>query len=325
MVDLSCRAMSSVAGHPISDSQSPARGVLLMVAGSLLVPLLDTAAKLLGENHGMPAGQISFARFGLQTIMVLPLLLALQGRAGLRTPQPVLNLVRGVLLAAGTIAFFVALKAMPLADAIAIFFVEPMMVTLLSVVFLRERMDARRIAAVVVGFAGALLIIRPNFAALGAVALLPLLTAVLVSVYLVLGRHLSKTTASLTMHFYTGVGGLLTMTAVLALAWGSPMAELHVIAPVGWTVWGLLMVIGLIATVAHLMFIHAYSLAPATLLAPFGYVEIVSATLFGFLVFGDFPDAMKWLGIAIIVASGIALLWSDRPANSAKLPPTDPI
>lgn len=296
-----------------------------MVAGSLLVPLLDTAAKLLGENHGMPAGQISFARFALQTMMVLPVLLALQGRAGLRTAQPVLNLLRGVLLAGGTIAFFIALKAMPLADAIAIFFVEPMMVTVLSVLFLRERMDARRIAAVVVGFGGALLVIRPNFVALGPVALLPLLTAVVVSIYLVLGRHLSKTTSSLTMHFYTGLGGMLTITAVLAAASGTGVRELQLIEPIGWTVWGLLMVIGLIATVAHLMFIQAYSLAPASLLAPFGYMEIVSATLFGFLFFGDFPDPMKWLGIGVIVASGIALVWTDRPARREELPPTDPI
>lgn len=317
--------MSTSTLPKIVASQTEGRGVWLMVLGSLLVPLLDSAAKLLGEKHGMPTGQIALARFGLQTLMVLPLLLAFEGRAGFLTPHLGLNLLRGVLLAGGTVSFFTALKAMPLADAIAIFFVEPMIVTLLSVVFLREPMDARRIAAVIVGFAGALLVIRPNFVALGAVALLPLLCAVFVSIYAVLGRHLSAATSSLTMHFYAGVGGLLTLSAVMLFGAWSGIEELQTIMPSGWEVWSLLIVLGLVATVAHLMFIQAYRLTPATLLAPFGYFEIVSATLFSIVLFGDVPDLTKWLGIAIIIASGIALVWADRPAGSTQLPPPDPI
>ncbi|WP_210168277.1 DMT family transporter [Aureimonas sp. Leaf454] len=296
-----------------------------MVLGSLLVPLLDTAAKLLGEDHAMPAGQIAFARFALQTLMVLPLVILVEGFAGLKCRHPGLNLLRGVLLAGGTICFFIALKAMPLADAVAIFFVEPMIVTLLSVVFLREAIDIRRIVAVVVGFGGALLVIRPNFTALGAVALLPLLCAVFVSIYAVLGRHLSAATSSITMHFYAGIGGLATISVVMIAGAGTALAEFQTVAPSGWPVWGLLLMLGFVATVAHLMFIQAYRLTPATLLAPFGYMEIVSATLFSILFFGDVPDAVKWLGIAVITASGLGLVWVDRAATSSGSQPPEPI
>jgi drug/metabolite transporter (DMT)-like permease len=295
--------MTTLSADPSTDSRSAARGVLLVILGSLLVPVLDSAAKLLVETHGMPAGQIAFARFGLQTLMVLPLLLAFEGRTGLKVGNLRLNLLRGVLLGFGTIVF-----------------VEPMIVTLLSVLFLGERIDIRRIAAVIVGFCGALLVIRPNFAELGLVATLPLVCAVLVSIYLVLGRHLSRTTSSLAMHFYSGVGGLLTLTAVLAVAAGTGWQEFQTIAPVGLEVWTLLMVLGLVATVAHLMFIHAYRLAPATLLAPFGYFEIVSATFLGLVLFGDFPDAAKWTGTVVIVASGLVLVRADRAAGGTTPP-----
>ncbi len=120
-----------------SNSQASKRGISLMITGTLLTPVLDAAAKILGQHHGMPVGEIALARFVLQTLMVLPFLLALGGWAGLRVRHLRLNLLRGVLLALASVAFFAALKAMPLADAIAIFFVQPMIVTLLSVFFLK--------------------------------------------------------------------------------------------------------------------------------------------------------------------------------------------
>jgi len=295
-----------------SESQATKHGVALMTAGALLTPVPDALAKILGEDFGMPAAEIALARFILQTFTVLPFLLAFGGWAALQVQNLGLNLLRGVLMAVGSIAFFAALKAMPLADAIAIFFVQPTIVTLLSVVFLKEALDLRRIAAVLVGFGGALLVIRPNVAALGFVAILPLICALFFAIYLVLGRHLSAMNSSLAVHFYTGLGGMVSLTVILAIGSVTGVAEFQMIAPIGSSVWGLLAVMSVFASLIHLMYIRAYGLAPAGLLAPFSYFEIVSAAALGLLLFGDFPDPAKGLGMAIIIASGLALVWADR-------------
>lgn len=288
------------------------RGVLLVTAGALLTPLPDAIAKVLGETHGIPAGEIALARFAFQSLTILPFLIAWNGWAGLQVQHLGLNLLRGMLMAAGSVAFFAALKAMPLADAIAIFFVQPMIVTILSIVFLKEPVDIRRIAAVLVGFGGALLVIRPNFSALGMVATLPLVCALCFAIYLVLGRHLSRTDSTLAMHFYTGIGGAASLAIVLLLGSNSGIAALHTVAPSGATVWFLLVAMSILASIVHLIYIQAYRLAPAGLLAPFSYFEIVSAAGLGFLMFRDFPDLTKTIGMAIIIASGLALIWVDR-------------
>ncbi|BDA84762.1 permease [Aureimonas sp. SA4125] len=285
---------------------------MLMILGALLVPGLDAAAKMLGERHAMPAGEIALLRFVLQSLMVFPFLIGREGWQSLRIQNVGLNLFRGVALGVASFLFFLALKNMPLADATAIFFVEPMIVTLLSAVLLKETVGWRRLTAVFVGFLGAVIVIRPNFVALGLVATLPLMTAALVALYLVLSRHLSGRTSPLAMHFYAGIGGSVSMLVICLVGTQAGIAELGLEVPRGAAVWGLLLTTGLFATVAHLLFIQAYRLAPASLLAPFGYFEIVSATILGFLLFGDMPDAGKGIGIAIIVASGVYIAWREN-------------
>lgn len=296
------------------------RGIVLMVLGALLVPGLDAAAKLLGGRHGMPAGEIALLRFVLQCLMVLPFLVALEGWRSLRIRHVRLNLLRGALLGVASFLFFLALKSMPLADATAIFFVEPMMVTLLSALVLKESVGWRRIAAVLVGFLGAVIVIRPNFVALGLVATLPLMTAALVAVYLILSRHLAARTSPLAMHFYAGIGGSLVMLVACLGGMAAGMSEMAIVMPRGQTVWGLLMVMGVFGTLGHLLFVQAYRFAPASLLAPFSYFEIVSATVLGLVLFGDMPDLGKGMGIAIIVASGVYIVWREN--NLAKRPPS---
>lgn len=287
-------------------------GVVWMITAALLTPLPDALAKILGQDYAMSASEIAFARFVFQTITVFPAIIVVNGVAGLRARCLWLNLVRGGLMAVASVAFFVALRLMPLADAIAIFFVQPMIVTVLSILFLREAFDLRRIIAVFCGFAGALLVIQPNVVILGGVALLPLVCALFFAIYLVLGRHLSKVESSLTMHLYTGLGGAFSLLAVLLLGGLSGLAEFDFVLPTGGHIWMLVVVMSLLASLVHLMYIHAYRLAPAGLLAPIGYFEIVSAAILGFLMFGDFPDALKGLGMVIIVASGLWLVWNDR-------------
>lgn len=231
-----------------------------------------------------------------------------------------LNLLRGVLLALASVAFFAALKAMLLADAIAIFFVQPIIVTLLSVLFLKKAIDLRRIAAVFVGFGGALLVIRPNFAALGLVATLPLVYAGFVAVYLVLGRHLSAMNSSLAMHFYAGLGGTVSLASVLAMGSMTEIAEFQIIAPVGAAVWGLLLVMGVFATATHLHVDPGLSVGTGGAARALRLLRdrlgdrarrCVVRRLSG-------PDEMA--GIAIIVASGLVLVWTDR-ATTRDMPP----
>ncbi|GAB3627934.1 multidrug DMT transporter permease [Pandoraea terrae] len=294
------------------ESTTVRHGVALMTAAALLTPIPDALAKILGENYGVPVAVIALARFIFQMFSVLPLLLAFGGWTVLRVQNLGLHLLRGVLLAAASIFFFAALKAMPLADAIAIFFIQPMTVTILAVVFLQEAPDLRRIAAVLAGFGGALMVIRPNFVMLGPVATLPLICAILFAIYLVLGRHLSKVDSTLAMHFYTGLGGTVSLGAILAIGSLANIMDFHLIKPVDSSVWTLLVVMSLFASLIHLMYIQAYRLAPAGLLAPFSYIEIVSAIGLGLLLFAEFPDPLKGLGMAIIIGSGLSLRWTDR-------------
>ena len=288
------------------------RGMAVFLVASAIIPVLDAIGKLLVTTHGLPPGEVAMIRLALQFAMILPFLLAKEGWGALRIRHPLLNLLRGALLGLGGIAFFGALRFMPLADATAIFFVEPMIITLLSAVVLKETVGWRRIVAVLIGFVGALIVIQPNFAAFGFAALLPMVAAVSVAIYLILGRRLSRTASPLAMMAYAGAGGTVTLAVASAITAPFAVADLAVVMPRGLAVWALLLGAGIVGTVGHLMFLDAYRLAPAAVLAPFGYVEIVSAVFLGFLLFDDFPDGPKWIGIAIIVGSGVFIYWRER-------------
>lgn len=272
----------------------------LMVAAMLMLPGIDAIAKWL--SGGISSGQVAWSRFVFQTLLMLPLFL--RARGPIVTRALPLHALRGALIALATLLFFSALKYLPLADAISIFFVEPLILTLLSALFLGESVGWRRLTAVVAGFAGALIVIRPSFTTLGAPALLPLGTALSFAMYLILTRKLAVQELPERMQFYAGVFGGLVMTAALALGSVADVGVLEVVWP-DRTQWLLLAALGVIATLGHLLVVHAFRRAPAGLLAPFSYVEIIGATILGVLLFDDFPDAITWVGVAIIVASGL--------------------
>jgi len=288
------------------------RGIAVFVAAAAVIPSMDAVCKLLIVDHNLSPAEVSLIRLTFQGVLILPLLLRIEGPAALRTRHLALNLVRGALLGLAGLAFFGALRLMPLADATAVFLIEPMIVTLLSAVFLKETIGWRRITAVLVGFAGALIIIRPSYALFGPAALLPALAALLIAVYFILSRYVSRSTTAFAMQVYAAAGGVAVLA--LAIAVGSPLGleDLAFTAPKGALVWTLLIVSGVIGTFCHLLFNRAYQLAPASVLAPFGYVEIVSAIALGLVVFGDFPDALKWLGMAIVVGSGLFIYFRER-------------
>ena len=282
-------------------------GMTLMVAAMLFIPGMDAIAKYL--SAWIPPAQIAWSRFFFQSIFLIPIVLYIGSWRGPRRIG--LQAARGILIALATFMFFTSLRVLRLPDAIAIFFVAPLFLTLWASIFLKEPIGWRRIASVIAGFIGALIIIRPTFAVFGWVALLPVGTAIAFSFYLLLTRMLATTGSALTTQMYAGIFGGLTMTAFIAAASTAGWKEFVPVWPETWQ-WAYLAGLGVIATGAHLLVVLAFKLASASTLAPFQYLEIVAATALGYVVFGNFPDAQTWLGIAIIVAAGLYVFHREQ-------------
>lgn len=279
----------------------------LMAATMLMVPGLDAIAKFLTDT--LAPGQVAWGRFLFQTVAILPLMLVTGRR--IRTRQPLLHVARGLLIAAALLLIIWALKYLPLANAIAIFFVEPLILTLMSAAFLGERIGIRRLAAVAIGLAGALIVIRPNWEAYGWAAILPLGTAICFAGYLTLTRHTAADGEPLSMQLWAGFFAALGLSATIAL--GDRFA-IEVIDPV-WPSrqdWALLVALGMLSAFTHVILAFAFRLAAAGILAPFQYLEIISATLLGLIFFGDFPDALTWAGTALIIGSGLYVFLRER-------------
>ncbi len=281
--------------------------MLMMAAGVVVIPGIDAIAKHLSTS--LSPGQIAASRFLFQLIFLLPVVL-ITGRR-LFSRHFLLNACRGALIGSATLFFFWGLKYLPLADAIAIFFVEPLILTLLSAIFLGERVGWRRLSAIIIGFIGALLVIRPSFQTIGLPALLPLAAACCFAVYLALTRTVAQTDGVLTMQVWAGVFGGLTL--LIALVFGEA-ASVDIVDPTWPSLyeWLMLALLGLIGTSGHLLIVGAFSRASPSILAPFQYLEILGATLLGVLIFGEFPGLATWFGIGIIVASGLYVFHRER-------------
>jgi drug/metabolite transporter (DMT)-like permease len=166
--------------------------------------------------------------------------------------------------------------------------------------------------AAIVGFAGALLVIQPSFAQFGLVSLLPLCTAILFAFYLILTRKYGIDDDPMNMQFYSGIGAVIFCTIAIVIGEVTGIEDLAFTFPTQYQAFGWLFLIGVIATIGHLLIVSAFSMAPASTLAPFQYVEIISATVLGLMIFGDFPNPSKWLGTGIIIASGLFIFWREQ-------------
>ncbi len=291
------------------------RGLVYVTVAMFLLPGQDAVAKLVSATE--PVVVINFARFGLQVGFTLPLLLAAQGWRGLVPNRLWPNMVRGLLIAASSACFFVALQYLPLADALAIFFVEPLIVTILSALIDKEVVGWRRRAAVLVGFLGAMIVIRPSFGVFGWVSLLPLAGAFIFSFYIIMNRRLSSHDTPLTMQFVSGTTATLLMAGVILAGVVLDIPSLQPMA-LGWRELALLALMGALGTTGHLLLVHAAQSVPSSLIAPFAYLEIVGATVLGYALFGDFPDFWKWVGISIICGAGIYVFWRERQLARAR-------
>ncbi|WP_110751068.1 DMT family transporter [Phyllobacterium leguminum] len=292
--------------------QPHAKGMIVMASAMLFLPLLDAIGKWLATVDSVPPATISFSRFFVQSLLTAAILLSLGGWKGLRTHNLKGNLFRGAIMGVGSVCFFAAVKYMPLADATAVFFVEPLLLTLLSAFVLKEQVGWRRLTAVAVGFIGTLIVVQPSFELFGWVSLLPLGTAACMAIYLAMNRKYSIADSPLVMQFYAGIGGAAFTAPVIIAGEIAGHADLAFGLATMPLSWALLAALGLIGTLGHLLVVQAFRLAPASMLAPFQYLEIVMAVLIGLLAFGEFPTPSKWVGIFIIAGSGIYVFIRER-------------
>lgn len=289
-------------------------GVLMMVGFTVTAPLLDVAAKL--ASASIPVGQVTTARFAGQALFMAPLCMGLGLGVGLPARLLAHVALRGVFLIVSTFCFFAAIRVMPLADALAIAFVLPFFLLFMGKFVNGEDIGARRLGAALVGFAGVVMVIQPSFAAFGPVALFPLGTAVSFAAYMVVTRRLSRHLHPVAMQFQTGVVATCLCIPVLLLADGRGWTALDPVMPQG-IAWLWLVMVGLFASVSHLLITYALRFAPAATLAPLNYLEIVSSVFWGYLVFSDFPNRLALAGICVIMAAGLYVVWRERVTASS--------
>ena len=272
-----------------------------MLAGMAILPGIDVIAKFMGRA-GMPVMQIVWARLAFGALLTLPLAARHTGPRGLIPDQPGIHTLRASLLMASTFLFFSSLQFLPIADALAIFFVQPLVVTALSPVILKEHVGPRRWAAVCVGFVGTLIIIRPGVAALNPGNLLALTSGTSLALYFLLTRRISGRTKAIVTTFHTNAIGAMLASVLVTLAWKTP-------TPVEWLQF---VALAAIANIGHYCIVRAYDHAEASLLAPLAYTEMVTSTILGLIFFGDFPDAYTFLGVSILIACAIYISMRER-------------
>jgi drug/metabolite transporter (DMT)-like permease len=297
----------------VSKHQSPIplAAVLLITGAVGCFAILDGVIKTLAVKHPVPL--LVWARWGFQVLAMLIWLAPTMGAGMVRTRQLPMQLVRGVLLLGSSLCFMTALKYLPLADATALNYMTPTIVILLAVVILRERMTRARIGFVLAGLTGMLMIVQPGAEMMKGAAIFALGSAVCYSFYQITTRMLAGDDPRVTL-FYPALISTLLMT--LVWPWFGSRIELS------WQDIALLALIGVLGTIGHFLFILAFQRAPASALTPFTYLQLVFATLIGWLVYNTFPDALTLAGMALIAGSGLLLTWHER--RRALLAPAEP-
>ncbi len=284
----------------------PLVGVALMLGAMASLPLIDVFAKFLGQQ-GVPVLQIVWARLAFGAVVTLPFAWRHGGGRGLWPDRPFYHGFRAAFLILATFCFFLSLIYLPIADALAIFFVQPLVVTVLSALVLKEQVGPRRWAAVCVGFVGTLIIIRPGFAEVNAGTGLAFAAGTFLAIYFVMTRKIAGQSPAMVTTFQTNAIGAALLTLAMPLVWQSP-------DPAQWAMFAGL---GCVATFGHFLIVRAYDFSEASLLAPLAYTEMIMATVLGWWFFGDFPDGWTLLGVAILIASALYISWRERARGVA--------
>ncbi len=290
--------MTREANETLPDRQ-PTQGILLMVAAMVVLPYVDTTAKLLSDDFHIL--QIAWGRYACQSVFAIPIALRLYGIRGFWPAKPGLQVFRAWLLPTSNILYFAALPFLPLAEALAIFFIFPFFVTAMAPVLLGERVGPWRWTAVVVGFLGVLCIVRPGFQALSPGVLLAVGSAAAFAFYAIATRRLAGADPAFLTQTITCILATIVLSLAMPFLWVEPKL----------TDWLLFLALGLSGGIGHLLVTMAYEHIDATAIAPLSYLEMVSTVILGYLVFGEFPVLATWAGIALICASGIVIAWRE--------------
>jgi len=277
-------------------------GIGWMLATTFFFVLMDTAGKYLLQSY--PIMQVVWCRFLFHFLLMLVIAL-FWFRDTFRANRPWAQLGRSSLLAIMTALYYVGLATTDLATAMTIIFMSPIFVTVLSVPLLGEAAGPRRIAGVLVGFLGALIVVRPGVAEMSVGMLCLLASAVFNALFQMATRHLRNSDTAMTTSLYTPLAGAVGLSVVGPLEWQAPDAN-------GWI---LMAVFGFIGGIAQLCLIRAFNVAPAAVVAPFSYATIVWATLFGLLIFGELPSIWTMVGATLIIGSGLYIYHYETAAR----------
>ncbi len=285
----------------------PVIGILFMLGFCVLAPMGDALAKILGER--LAVVELAFLRFAFQFVLLLPLVLL----AGVRLPVGFwlwgMTALRTFFHILGLSFMFLSLRYLPLAEAVAIAFVMPFIMLLLGKYVLGEEVGPRRLIACLVGFIGTLLVVQPSFAEVGAPALLPLGVAVFFALFMLVTRRIAKEIDAIALQTLSGGMAVVMLLPLVILLEGT-----SALAP--WTMAGsdvlLIVLMGCLATIAHLFMTWSLRFAPSATLAPMQYLEIPVATLIGWLVFKDLPNGLAALGIVVTMSAGLYIILREQ-------------
>ncbi|WP_310158381.1 DMT family transporter [Bosea sp. BE125] len=276
------------------------RGIGLILLSTFFLTASDVVSKLLTIT--VPPLQITWLRYGVFTVIMLAIVARSGGLERLRTRKPMLQFLRGLGVTASSILFVIGLKYLPIADATATSFIAPLFVTALSIPILGETIGWRRWTATLVGLLGVLIVVRPGGAGFQLASLLPVVSASTWAFALIVTRMMSRTESPLTTLAYSALIGFAIVSAVMPFAWQPLTAEM---------LW-LGVFVGTTSTVGHWLVVQAFRHADASLLAPFSYMQLLWAAIFGFFLFAVLPDIWTLVGAVIIAGSGLYTAHRER-------------
>lgn len=289
----------SASASPSNDI-TPYKGIVLFCTAVFLFAVMDSFAKLAGQTFS-PL-QVVWARCFFHILLLILFLGPVHGLNLIRTNNLKIQILRSMLLLGATICIFTAIKYIPLADAGAIAATSPLFVILLSVLLLKEKISLRRWCAVGVGFAGAMIVLRPGLSMVHPAMFLVVLMSLFYALYQLTTRFLSGVDSSVTTAFYSVLVGTVVMSFVMPFIWIAPDLE-------GWI---LLAIVGFLGGVSHFIMIVAFKYTAASTVAPFNYTQLIWMAVIGYLAFGNLPDGMTILGAVIIVGSGLYIIHRER-------------
>lgn len=284
----------------------PLVGIAFMLMAATLFPIMNGLVKVL--HAGYPSEQIVWARNCAHLLFVLALFMPRRGPAIFRTRRLGVQVGRSICLLASTACYFLAVKYIALGKAATIQFIAPFIVTLMAWRWLGEQLVPARLAAVLTGFLGVIVVIRPGSAGFQWADLLPVASSSFYSAYQVFTRFVADKDPPETSVVYSALIGTLAMTLFLPFVWVTP-ANLVDSA--------IMSSLGILGGIGHYCVARAMMHAEASVISPFNYWQIVGATIFGLIVFDEMPDAFVWIGAAIIVAAGVFMAVQESRRRAA--------